>query len=361
MSEGAPLPPLPPGAPGPLRRPSGWAAVCRFGGIGDNLMVSSVLPQLRAKYGRVEVITQAPQSGVFENNPHVDKLSIYERGDLPGDNDAWQAWFRLRAKEYDFFVNLSHSCETSLVFMRGQTQFWWPVEVRRKLCDRSYLEFVHDVCGLPYECDPRFFPTAEEKEQALRTRARYAAGRRVVGWCLTGTRLDKIYPYTALAIARLIRELDASVMMFGAPGKDLELARQVQAHVKRQNGDDAGLLLALSPDPENPTWPVRRNIAQLQACDLAIGPDTGPMWGVAREPLPKIMLLSHASPTNITRHWVNTATLHADPARVPCWPCHRLHDAPDTCVASADGQAAACVSDLSVETVLATARRLLDS
>ena len=36
-----------------------------------------------------------------------------------------------------------------------------------------------------------------------------------------------------------------------------------------------------------------------------IGPDTGLMWGVAMEAMPKIMLLSHASPENITKHWTN--------------------------------------------------------
>ena len=50
----------------------------RFGGIGDNLIASAVLPGLRAKYGRVEVITQHPQHVVFENNPYVDKLSVYD-------------------------------------------------------------------------------------------------------------------------------------------------------------------------------------------------------------------------------------------------------------------------------------------
>jgi hypothetical protein len=33
----------------------------------------------------------------------------------------------------------------------------------------------------------------------------------------------------------------------------------------------------------------------------------------AFEAMPKIMLLSHASEENITKHWVNTTTLHADP------------------------------------------------
>jgi hypothetical protein len=59
--------------------------------------------------------------------------------------------------------------------------------------------------------------------------------------------------------------------------------------------------------------------------------------------------VSHASAENITKHWVNTVTLHADPDRVPCWPCHRLHNDPSTCKSNKEDNGAACISDISVE------------
>ena len=56
---------------------------------------------------------------------------------------------------------------------------------------------------------------------------------------------------------------------------------------------------------------------------------------------------------NITKNWVNTTTLHADPFRVPCHPCHRLHDDISTCKPSADNpNVAACMADISVESIL---------
>lgn len=60
-------------------------------------------------------------------------------------------------------------------------------------------------------------------------------------------------------------------------------------------------------------------------------------------------MVSHASAENITSHWVNATTLHADPARVPCWPCHRLHEDPSTCVTNKEGNGVACISDISVD------------
>lgn len=331
----------------------GWAAIARFGGIGDNLIASAVLPGLSAKYGHVEVITQHPQHVVFENNPWIDKLAAYKPGDIPGgDSGVWQGWFASRAKEYDFFANLSHSCETLRALTMGQTQFYWSDEFRRKMCGHSYLETVADICGVPYtSLAPGFFPTDAEKAQAAETKAR--KGDRLIGWVLAGTRIDKIYPYAPMAVARLIREV-GPVMLLGAPSqKEVMMAQTIEAHVRQQNGSIDGLRIAMSPSFENEVWPIRRILTMAQACDLVIGPDTGPMWGVAMCDMPKIMLLSHASPENITKYWRNTVTLHADPERVSCWPCHKLIDLPEHCRVNQDGNAAACISDISVERLMA--------
>jgi ADP-heptose:LPS heptosyltransferase len=322
-----------------------WACVARFGGIGDNLITSSVLPALKKKYDRVEVISQRPQHVVFENNPFVDKLSVYSVGDLPG-GDAWQEWFKSRSREYEFFANLSHTCETTLAFVKAQTQFWWPASVRRKLCARSYIEMVADICEVPYEdCAPGFFPTDEDREGALEAKA--TLGKRCVGWVVSGSRVDKIYPFASVVIARIIRDLGVPVILFGAPGKDQEIAHLIEENLKIQHGGALdGFHVAISGNAENDdTWPIRRSLTQLQMCDLVVGPDTGGMWAVASCDMPKIMLLSHASPENITKHWRNTMTLHAG-KRVSCWPCHLLHDDASTCVSNEWNSGAACISDI---------------
>jgi hypothetical protein len=97
----------------------------------------------------------------------------------------------------------------------------------------------------------------------------------------------------------------------------------------------------------------------LLACDLVISPDTGAAWAVAFEPTPKIIMVSHASVENITRHHVNTIALSADPDRVGCSPCHRLHSDPSTCVPNKDGNGPACLSDLSVELIVTAAKAAL--
>lgn len=359
-------------APAPKTKP--WAAICRFGGIGDNLIAASLCRPLKNAGYMVEVITQRPQHVIFENNPFIDKLAIKDSPtELPQGNQlAWNDWFRARSGEYEIFANLSHTMEVSLALIPAQTQYWWPAAFRRKICNYNYLEFAHDLVGMRLEPARMFFPTEDEVEQALERKRTLPGGSPafVIGWVLTGTRNDKIYPSSTYAVSRLIRELDAHVVLMGAPAPapDFEFAKAIQETVIAQNGSDRGLHLALSP-PGTDAWPIRRILTfAMTCCDLVIGPDTGPMWAVAFEPMPKIMLLSHASPENITKHWTHTTTLHADPAKVPCWPCHALHDTKDTCwwmqgraglTPDKEKPGAACITSISVESIIeATARAL---
>lgn len=248
--------------------------------------------------------------------------------------------------------------ETLLAFLPAQCQFAWPAEARRKLADKSYLEQVHDIVGIPYdEIAPGFFPTEEENERAAALRGRL--GERVIGWVLTGTRIDKVYPYSPMAVGRLIRELDADVIMFGHPEKDGPFADGVYDHVIHQNGSSKGLHFARAADPAQPAWPLRDVLTLVQHCDLVISPDSGPAWAVAMCGMPKIVLLSHASPTNITKHWKNVVSLHADKTRVPCFSCHLLHDSKLSCTPNKDDNGAACISDISVEAVIQAAAACL--
>jgi FkbM family methyltransferase len=346
----------------PYQGAMGWAGVSRCGGVGDNLIAASVCRPLKEMGLKVEMITQTPNCVLFENNPHIDKIAVYDQKDWPTDINAWQQWYRLRAKEYERFANLGHAVECRHALFPIQTWFWWPQDYRRKLCAGSYLETAHDVLGLPHSFGPLFFPTAEEKEQAYVTKRKLGTGP-IIAWCLSGTRIDKVYPYGPLVIARLIKELGARVVMLGAPPphRDAALAKIAMDTVKAQNGSLDGLTHAGSPSEQDQTWPIRRILTFAAACDLYIGGDTGPSWGVAFEPIPKIIMLSHASDENITKHWLNTTTLHADPQRVPCWPCHQLHESFDTCHPTKinDADYAACISDITSETIIAAARGLL--
>jgi hypothetical protein len=340
----------------------GWAGIARFGGIGDHLIAASVLRPLRRLGYKTEVITSGRAAAVFLNNPYIDKLSVQPAGDIPA-GEAGTRWFVSRAREYDLFAHLSYSCEVRHALQVNQPQFWWRPEYRRRVCAGSYLETAHDIVGVAHEFGPVFFPSEDEAVRAARVKEEVLGGR-YVAWVLAGSRVDKAYPYAAMAIGRIIRELGVSVLMVGEGGTQSEITKERVNHVRRQNGDVRGLhstITAAGADPGgHEHWSIRRSLSQTLAADVVVSPDTGAAWAVAMEAMPKVMMVSHASVENITKHWVNTVTLHCDVAEVPCWPCHRLHNDISTCTPAKDlGHAAACMADISVELIVTAVKAAL--
>jgi len=326
-----------------------WACIARLGSIGDNLVAGSPLKALKRMGYMTEVIAAEPCHVVYHHNPHIDKLSVKRADrDLPKDDVVgWQKWFASRANEYDIFIHASHSGEGRHALFKHMTAFWWPVEYRRKLCGGSYLETAHDIANVPYDFGPLYFCSPEEREFALRTKEKIG---RFILWILSGTRIDKVYPYTTMAVPRIIKELGAKVVLMGGPTeKEISMVNSVVMEVTRTNGTRDGVYTCIPESSGEKCWPLRTSLNFALVADLVVTPDTGPGWAVALEPMPKVAMVSHASAENITKHWVNTTTLHADPDRVPCWPCHRLHDDPSTCVINKEGNGAACISDISVE------------
>jgi FkbM family methyltransferase len=331
----------------------GWAGVTRGGGIGDNIVTSSVLPGLKKRYGHVEVISASPHHVVFENNPYIDKLSVHAPEDIPLESGP--NWHWIRSKEFEFYINLSHSIEFQQAFFSSQYQFQWPKEARHKIANRSYLEVAHDIALIPYdEIAPAFYPTKEEVSDAQAIKQKI--GGHFIAWVIKGTRCDKIHPYAPSIIAKLIQEIKLPVVLMGS-SRELELANLIRADLIKINGDANGLRRAITEPGDE--WPIRRSLTFAQQADLVIGPDTGVLWACAMRDMPKIVMLSHASPENITKYWVRTSTLHADVNRVDCWPCHRLHDNMVTCRQNEEQTGAACISDISVKSIVQEAHKLL--
>jgi ADP-heptose:LPS heptosyltransferase len=83
-------------------------------------------------------------------------------------------------------------------------------------------------------------------------------------------------------------------------------------------------------------------MALAQKAALVIGPETGILNAVSMEDVPKVCLLSHSAPSNLTDDWKNAVALIP---QVPCHPCHRLHHKEaGTCPIDKETGAAACAA-----------------
>jgi ADP-heptose:LPS heptosyltransferase len=303
--------------------------MARFGGVGDDLIAASPFAALKRMGYMTEMIAGEGNHVVYLNNPYIDKLSVKNTDrDIPkGDLKAWQAWFDSRAREYDIFGHASHSCEGRHAFFQSMTAFWWDPEARRKVAAVSYLETVHDLVKVPY--GPLFWPTPEEYAMAFQTKKQI--GDRFVLWVLSGTRIDKVYPYSTMAIARIIKEVGAPVVLMGGPHeKEHSMATKIKDYVESVNSTRDGLFLAVPAQGGEKCWPLRTSLTFALVADLVVTPDTGTAWAVAFEPMPKVVMVSHASIENITKYWI-TMTLSADPTGYRAGPVTGPRR-PDTCV-----------------------------
>lgn len=328
------------------------ALVARLGVIGDQLIASSILPHLKAQGFHVTYLCYAPHGEVVQNNPHIDILRMVPHGTLGKSDAEFMAFWMQAPKLFDRVIHLSSTLESSLVFQVQQPQFWWEPVGRRAVAGRNYLEQTHAIAGVPMEFRPQFFPTDAEARWA----EEFAGRAPTVGVVLSGSNFDKMHPRLHEIVAQLlVARQDLSVVLFGADiPRDHGLVQVCMKHVKACISEGASRVRHTIGQP------IRRSLALAQQMHVMVGPDTGLMWGVAMEPVGKVVMLSHASPENITKHWTDTITLHADQAEVPCWPCHRLHQGAETCTVQKDSGAAACMASIDPGVVVRAALRQLD-
>jgi ADP-heptose:LPS heptosyltransferase/predicted SAM-dependent methyltransferase len=325
------------------RNPKGKkrALVIRYGAIGDALMVASVLPELR-KQGYFVTFQCAPKTyDVLKHDPHIDEWFVQEENFVP-NVELGPYWKQLELEgRWDRIINLCESIEGGLLALPDRLQHNYPPETRRKLFGVNYLERTHDIAGVPHNINPRFYPTAEEKDWAKRL----VKDRPVIAWAINGSSIHKVYPYIQTVIAWLAQKTSAQIYLLGDERAGRELEDGIMACLK-QDGADMTRIHHMCGK-----WTVRQSLSFVQQADVVVGPETGVLNSVSMESNAKVIYLSHSSPENLTKYWKNTTVLEPDKAKAPCWPCHRMIYTWDSCHQDDKTKAAACASSITAESV----------
>lgn len=292
------------------RQPKKSACVVRYGGFGDMIQTASILPALKRQGYHVTVMTTPKGQEILQHDPHIDAWSIQDTDQVP--NALLPEFWAYQAKKYTVFINLSESVEGTLLSMPGRVSHSWPAKVRHDMMNRNYGEFAASLAGVPFARDGKFYPSPEEDAVA---QGKLLAGGINLLWALSGSSCHKFYPGQDEVLASLLRAFPrCRIFLVGDETcKLLEQGWEKEPRIVRLSGELG----------------IRDTLALAKRVDVVVGCETGVLNAVAFEPNRKVVMLSHSSIENLTKHWVNTVSL--TPVSLPCYPCHMLHYTWDNC------------------------------
>lgn len=309
-------------------KPGKTAAVVRYGGIGDMIQAASIFPLLKKQGYHVTLYTASLGEEICRTDPNIDHIIVQGKDQVP--NKALSYFWENEKKKYDKWVQLSESVEVAWLAAKDHVQHEWPHNVRKKYLNANYLEFIHDLADVPYEFNGKFYPTEEERQWALEEHSKIGPA---LCWSLSGSAPHKRWPWMDEVIARLMLTTDVSVVLMGdALCQILEAGWENEPRVLKRSGK----------------WTIRQSLAFAERAIMVVGPETGLLNAVGALDVAKVVMLSHSSANNLTKHWKNTTTL--EPVNnTPCFPCHMHHQNWDHCHEVKETRTALCQHNIGVE------------
>jgi predicted SAM-dependent methyltransferase/ADP-heptose:LPS heptosyltransferase len=347
-----------------LRAKGRVVLVTRYGAYGDHIQASSVLPGLKQQGWTVVYNCDPRGEELMKADPHIDMLWPQDTGQIP-EQELTPYWLQL-GREFDHHINLSGSVEATLLAQPGNPNHRVSKQARHLLMNINYLDYQHAIADVPPPHRTRFYATPAESAAARKWRAEMRA-EPVILWALAGSSVHKVWPWTYQALTRLLTCTDARVVLVGGRNEqeiehgvaadlahmltglgeaDAEALNLEQLVLRLREHWGSNRLICTSGG-----WSIRETYARLETVDCIVGPETGVLNAASLLDVPKVVLLSHSSPDNLTRDWVNTIAL--EPQGVDCWPCHQLHTGFEFCREDPEmPEIALCQSSISCDAVL---------
>ena len=302
------------------------ACVVRYGAWGDGIMITPVLRLLKEDGYHVTVNCSEQVNEMIRNNPFVDKVIIHERNSVP--RETLGAYWDEMAKKYDRFINLSESIEGSLLKVEGREDFGWPSVKRHAECNVNYYDRTLEIAGygdIKGQNGELYFSIFEE-QRAKAYRKKYK-DKFLILWSLSGSSFHKTYPWAEMAAkAFLNTHPDAMIMTVG--DALCEVLEWRHERTKCYSGK----------------WPIRKSMIMTKYSDLVVATETGVVAASACFDTPKVVMLSHASEENLTKHWKNAYPVYDK--GVQCQPCHQLHYTRESCPTDSSTGAPLCMARL---------------
>lgn len=339
----------------------------RYGGIGDCVQISSVLPGLKKKWGRVTVNTTPRGREILKTDPHIDDFIIQDTDQVP--NHELEAYWKAWDAEFEGpTINLCESIEGALLAIPGRRNHAMSQAARHRMMNINYLEWLHLLADVPFEPAAKFYPT-EQETAAMRA----LVGRikkPVVVWALAGSSVHKAWPWVDHAMPALLESGVAVIMIGGEECRLLE-AGVMQTLVLNNFGvsyedsnemSESAMVRKINAKfgpnalkPMSGKLDIRKSLTLAGMADVVVGPETGILNAVGLDPdVHKVVMLSHSSAENLTKHWVNETVIEPG---VACFPCHRMQYDSTYCPRDEATGASICAASIDSASVVSAIMR----
>jgi len=336
------------------KRQNKTVCIVRYGAFGDIIQSSSLFPQFKKEGYKVCVNVSEAGAELLKANPYVDELLI-QRSNQICNTQLTDYWEKM-SPCFDRFVQLSESIEGTLLLnpnrvieSKGEKYrvpasdgYFDSQEEIHKKCNVNYLEFTHELAGVPFFHRPAYYPSQEEKKWARKQRKKIKS-KHVVMISLSGSSVHKVWPWNDVMIASILKERkDVSFVTVGDEAcKILEVGWEKEPRVITKSGE----------------WTISNTMAFLDHCSVVVGPETGVLNAASMKSMHKAVFLSHSSEENLTKHWNNTTSFTPD--NCPCYPCHKMHFGFSTCNRDEETGGALCASNIDPRIVVSDIMRNL--
>lgn len=255
--------------------------VIKFGGIGDILLTTPLLPNLKNFFpgAEINILTLRHSRDVLIDNPFISKAFTYD----PREDKSWCLIKNIRKQSYDLVIDLFGNPRTALItFMSGAKyrfgfkfrgrNYAYNIKVKGRGGMVHNVEFNLDALralDIPISSKKLYLNTNIVHEEFADEFIEGAGltSRKLIGISKTGgweSKRYKVEDYIEL-INKLNEIYNIDFLLFWGTQKEKEYCEEIRKSIAKKNA-------YLIPDS-----PIRYLGAIIRRCDAVIGNDSGPL------------------------------------------------------------------------------------
>jgi len=296
----------------------------RWGAYGDVIVLTPLIKYLKDNGHEIAVSVTERGEEILRHNPNVDKL-IVTPDKTVSDTEIQGVWDKEK-KEVgaDVYVNFSESNEVSLLKFAGDPDYKLPKWERVKQGSVNIYEKSFRLAGIDpdtltdEELNPKLYFSKKEINKVERFFDLYSGmswniepkKKMIILWCLSGSGMQKAYPYTMSVMREMIHKYDN--LFFLTAGDVACKLLEIDSEF-----DEADKVIMQSGE-----WGFRETMLATKYADMVVSPDTGILHASGAYDTPKIGLESFVNIEHATKHYKNNYSMEAE--GVTCAPCFKM-------------------------------------